>query len=172
VNPNLTFIVISSTNDVSVEKTLESITDIAKVLLIDGGKRSASKSGSKEISLFQLAERYSCDYISREFLYAADQYNFGIANVDTDWAFIIDSDETLSIELRDFLKDGKFGAATHFSVKRFNLFLGEKMRYGQFRPDWNIRLISTRHCKYENRPVHARMLTDGKRDKAPGIFFY
>ena len=172
MNPNLTFIVISSTNDVSVGKTLESIEGIARVLLIDGGARRYHPSLLQEISLSKLAAKHSCEYIVREFVNAADQYNFGIASVRTKWAFIIDSDETLSIELRNFLERGNFDTATHYAVKRFNYFLGKKMRHGQFRPDWNIRLISTEHCKYEVRDVHARMITNGQGSRAPGFMIH
>lgn len=172
MNPNLTFIVISSTNDLSVEKTLESIAGIARVLLIDGGVRKHVSSLQQEISLSKLAVKHSCEYRVRQFVNAADQYNFGIASVRTKWAYIIDSDETLSIELRNFLESGNFDTATHYSVKRFNYFLGKKMRHGQFRPDWNIRLISTEHCKYEDRSVHARMVTNGQGSKAPGFMIH
>ncbi len=172
MNPNLTFIVISSTNDSTVEETLKSISGIGRVLLIDGGPRRNLASRRQEISLLMLAEQYSCDYRSREFLNAADQYNFGISNVETEWAYIIDSDETLSMELRKFLESGSFETATHYSVKRFNYFLGRRMSHGQFRPDWNIRLISKKHCKYEDRAVHARMITEGKGEKAPGFMIH
>ena len=172
MNPKLTFLVISSTNDLSVEKTLESITGVGRILLIDGGVRKHFSSLQGEISLSGLAEQYSCEYRARNFINAADQYNFGIDNVETEWTFIIDSDETLSSELSKFLENGNFGSATHYSVKRFNNFLGQSMRHGQFRPDWNIRLIKTEHCKYEVRSVHARMLTVGKGKKAPGFMIH
>jgi hypothetical protein len=172
VNPKLTFVVISSTNDLSVEKTLESIAGVGRILLIDGGARKHFSSLKGEISLARLAEHYSCEYRARNFINAADQYNFGIENVETEWTFIIDSDETLSSGLIDFLEKGNFASATHYSVKRVNNFLGRSMRHGQFRPDWNIRLIKTKHCKYEVRSVHARMLTVGKGERAPGFMIH
>lgn len=172
MNPNLTFIVISSTNDRTVEQTLKSISGIGRVMLIDGGPRKNHSSQLPEISLSKLADEFSCDYKLREFKNAADQYNYGISNVETEWAYIIDSDETLSNELKKFLESGYFHPSTHYKVKRFNYFLGKKMSHGQFRPDWNIRLISTEHCKYENRAVHARMITEGKGDKAPGFMIH
>jgi hypothetical protein len=172
MNSNLTFIVISSINDVSVEKTLKSIVEIAPVLIIDGGRRKFCSQNDQEISLLELANFYGCDYRAREFVNASDQYNFGIETITTEWAFIIDSDETLSAELREFLLKGSFGSATNYSVKRFNYFLGRRMRHGQFRPDWNVRLIEKKFCKYENRSVHARMMTSGKRLKAPGFIVH
>ncbi len=168
MNPNLTFVLISSTNDVTIEKTLESIVGTAHILLIDGGPRKNISFDQHEISLSEIAKKFSCEYRKRDFTYAADQYNFGIRNVKTEWAFIIDSDETLSVDLRDFLNRGEFGSAIFYSVKRFNYFLGKKMRYGHFQPDWNIRLIRVGHCEYEAREVHARMVTNGTGRKAPG----
>ena len=172
MNNNLTFIVISSTNDISIENTLKSIAGVAPVLLIDGGPRKHYSLAHEEISLINLAKKYSIDYKARKFMNAADQYNFGIKNVKTTWAFIIDSDETLSVELKSYLERGDFDGVTHFSVKRFNYFLGKKMRHGQFRPDWNIRLINVGHCKYEDRAVHARMIAEGRGAKAPGFIIH
>lgn len=168
MNPNLTFVLISSTNDVAIEKTLESIAGTAHVLLIDGGPRRIISSQRQEVSLLELSEKFSCEYRKRDFVNSADQYNFGINHVKTEWAIIIDSDETLSAELKEFLNQGEFGSMTYYAIKRFNYFLGKKMRHGQFQPDWNIRLIKVEYCKYEEREVHARMVTNGKGGKAPG----
>lgn len=172
MNDNLTFVLISSTNDLFIENTLKSISKLGKVILIDGGPRANRSAAQPEISLISLAEKYRSQYIERKYIYSADQYNFGLKNVNTEWAFIIDSDEVLSPELGDFLEKGIFGKFTHFSIKRFNFFLGKKMSHGQFRPDWNIRLIQTQHCKYETRPVHARMVTHGIGSRAPGFIIH
>lgn len=170
MNQNLTFVLICSTNDSHVEKTLESLKSIAHVLLIDGGPRKNSVSKISEISLVEIARRYSCEYQKRNFTYAAEQYNFGISNVRTEWVFIIDSDETLSETLSKWLCEDNFnGLADFYYVKRYNHFLGKKIRFGQFRPDWNIRLFRSENCRYENRTVHARMITKGKGAKAEGF---
>lgn len=172
MNSNLTFVLISSTNDLHVEDTLKSISEIGKVILIDGGPRANWSKAQPKISLVKLAEKYQSQYIARKYIYSADQYNFGLKNVSTEWAFIIDSDELLSPELGVFLENGDFGNFTYYSIKRINFYLGRKMSHGQFKPDWNIRLIQTKHCKYENRPVHARMQTYGIGSKAPGFLIH
>ena len=142
MNEQLTFIVISSTNDVSVEKTIESIYGLGRILLIDGGKRKHySNITPGEISLENLAKKYNCDYLYREYDYAASQYNFGISNVATEWVYVIDSDETISTELSEWINRGNFESKTFFKVKRYNHFLGKNLSHGQFKPDWNIRLF-------------------------------
>jgi len=172
MNSDLTFVVISSTNDLLIEKTLASIDGVGEVLLVDGGPRKMHRSESLEIDLKGLSEKYNCRYLLRKYRYAADQYNFALSKVNSTWAFIIDSDEVLSAELRKFLQMGKFSGKNFYSVKRNNLVLGQIMKYGQFKPDWNIRLIKPSYCKYEDRKVHARMLTQGIGGKASGVLVH
>lgn len=169
MNQNLTFIVISSSNDPRVQKTVQNISGIGKILIIDGGPRSNFVNQFEDIaSLNKLAKLYGANYLERKYDYAAAQYNFGLSNTNTQWAFIIDSDELLSDELKNWLEIGDFGAQDYFSVKRFNYFLDNKISHGQFRPDWNIRLFKLGAGKYEDRKVHARMEISGKGGRSPG----
>lgn len=168
MNQKLTFVIIASENDLTVKKTFDSISKIGKILLVDGGPRANSEfSIAETISLKELAVFHSATYLERKYDYAAAQYNFGISHVDTEWAFIIDSDEIVSKDLKSWLLKGDFGGKDYFSVKRFNFFLNQKIAHGQFKPDWNIRLIKKTHCKYEDRKVHARMEVNGNGGKAP-----
>ena len=168
MNQNLTFVIIASENDFTVRKTFDSISKIGKVLLVDGGPRANSGFSTAEtISLKELAFLHSATYLERKYDYAAAQYNFGLSHVDTEWAFIIDSDEIISQDLKNWLLTGDFGSKDYFAVKRFNFFLNQKVAHGQFKPDWNIRLFKKTLCKYEDRKVHARMEFNGTGGKAP-----
>ena len=169
MNPNLTFLLICSTNDLTVENTIKSIVTTAKVMIIDGGPRKGNSSNLfSEIDLSELANKYNCIYLARKYDYAASQYNYGLSQIKTKWAFIIDSDETISEKLAEWLRKGSFQKENQFKVKRFNYFLDKRMSHGQFKPDWNVRLIKPALCKYEDRKVHARIISEGKISKAPG----
>jgi len=170
MNKNLTFIVISSNNDLSIEQTLNSISNVGKILLIDGGpRRNSFNFGAKTVSLENMASKYSAKYLQRNYDYAAAQYNFGLSNVETDWVFVIDSDEVISSELAAWIKNGNFGDKDFYSVKRVNYFLNKKVSHGQFKPDWNVRLFKTGLCRYEDRKVHARMQVNGVGARAPSF---
>jgi len=170
LNQKLTFVIIASENDLTIKKTLDSISKIGKILLVDGGPRSNPEFHFAEVvSLKELAVLYSATYLERKFEYAAAQYNFGLSNVETEWAFIIDSDEVVSNPLAKWLKAGDFGKKDFYSVKRINYFLNKRVNHGQFKPDWNIRLIKTGLCQYEDRKVHARMKVNGIGGKAPSF---
>ena len=169
MNQDLTFLVISSANDLTVEDTIKSIVSTARILIVDGGpRRNQSYKSLSEINLLELAEKYNCIYLARKYDYYASQCNYGLSQIKTEWAFVIDSDETISDELADWLKEGRFLKHNQFKVKRFNYFLGKKMFHGQFRPDWNVRLIKPEFAKYEDRQVHPRIHCVGKISKAPG----
>lgn len=168
MNQNLTFVIIASENDLNVKKTLDSISKIGKIVLVDGGPRKIRNSNQEDsISLKGFALMHSATYLERKYDYAAAQYNFGLSNVETEWAFIIDSDECISQDLKTWLLLGDFGNKDYFLVKRFNFFLNKKIAHGQFKPDWNIRLFKKTHCKYEDRKIHARMEIKGNGGKAP-----
>ena len=168
MNQKLTFVIIASENDLAIKKTLDSINKIGKILLVDGGPRANSGfSIENSLSLKELAVLHSAKYLERKYDYAAAQYNFGLSNVDTEWAFIIDSDEIISQDLKNWLLIGDFESKDYFSVKRINFFLNQKVQHGQFKPDWNIRLFKKNLCKYEDRKVHARMEVTGNGGRAP-----
>jgi len=168
LNQKLTFVIIASENDLTIKKTLDSISKIGKILLVDGGPRLNSEFHFAEVvSLKELAVLYSATYLERKFEYAAAQYNFGLSHVNTEWAFIIDSDEIVSEDLKSWLLTGDFGSNDYFSVKRFNFFLNQKMAHGHLKPDWNIRLFKKGLCIYEDRKVHARIVVNGNGGKAP-----
>jgi|688.fasta_scaffold330862_2 hypothetical protein len=170
MNQNLTFVIISTHNDLSIRKTLNSISSVGKILLIDGGpRRNSEYFGAETVCLKELALQHSATYLQRNYDYSSAQYNFGLSNVETEWAFIIDSDEVVSNPLAEWLKAGDFEKKDFYSVKRINYFLNKRVSHGQFKPDWNIRLLKTGLCQYEDRKVHARMKVNGIGGKAPSF---
>ena len=170
MNDNLTFLLIASNNDCKIIDTINSIKNIGKVLIVDGGPRKTFYSSEpSSITLKEIAVKHNLEYVTNPYEYAARQYNFGINQINTKWTFIIDSDETLTSTLAKWLSESSFTQlADFFYVKRYNYFLDRRMKYGQFRPDWNIRLFRTDYCRYEDRAVHARMITRGSGAKAQG----
>ena len=173
MNEDLTFLIITSLNDTQVEKTLANINGLAKILLVDGGARKKSHVPAQENDYVKnLAELYDAEYSKFHFENAAKSYNFGLDRVSSEYVFVLDSDEILDGNLREWISGGKYRQGEVFRVKRINYFLGEPLKYGLLRPDWNIRLFRTGTARYENREVHARVLTTKKINRAPGVLHH
>lgn len=173
MNEDLTFLIITSLNDTQVEKTLANINGLAKILLVDGGARRMSEAPAQEYDYVKnLAKSYDAEYSKFHFEYAAKSYNFGLDRVSSEYVFVLDSDEILDGNLREWILDGKYRQGEVFRFKRVNYFLGEPMKYGLLRPDWNIRLFRTSSARYEDREVHARVVTTKKVNRAPGVLHH
>jgi hypothetical protein len=169
MNKELTFLIISSTNDQSILETLESIYGVGEILIIDGGPRKGvGATQNNQVNLQEIANRFGAAYLANPYVNSANQYNFGIASIKTKWTFILDSDETIDAELKGWLLDANNHTLAHYEVKRYNYFLTNKIKHGHLGPDKQIRFFVTRDNRYESRAVHARLITTGTKGKTPG----
>lgn len=169
MDEDLTFLIITSLNDVEVEHTLENIYGLAKIILVDGGARKKSEISAQESDYVKnLATKFGAEYFNFNFNYAAQSYNYGLKKVTSEYVFVLDSDERLGLDLREWILEKKYQKGSVFTIRRINYFLGEPMKYGLLRPDWNIRLFRVKSALYEDRQVHARVMTSEKIAKAPG----
>ena len=59
MNNNLTFVLISSRNDLSILNTLNSISAVGKIIIIDGGLRKSKNFNNGEfLDLKKISENY------------------------------------------------------------------------------------------------------------------
>jgi hypothetical protein len=164
----LTFVIIASPNDYEIIDCIESINDLGKIVIVDGGLRTDKEAKpSKQIDLKELSSKVKATYIFNKFRFAAEQYNLGINSAETEWIFILDSDEKITLEMEDWLRNNlnKTSKWNSYSILRINYFLNKPMKHGQFRPDRNIRIFKKNFGRYEDREVHARLITTGEVGK-------
>jgi len=68
--------------------------------------------------------------------------NYGATQANGDWLFYVDSDEEITLQLREeilkTIKEEKYSA---FAIPRNNILLGKEMRFGGWWPDYVVRLI-------------------------------
>jgi glycosyltransferase involved in cell wall biosynthesis len=101
--------------------------------------------------------------IQHEYLGGAAQKNWAIPRVRGDWVLIFDSDEVCTPDLRDEIQALLQAGATHnaYTIHRRVYFLGKRIRFSGWKNDKVARLFRKGTARYEDRRVHARLLTDG-----------
>lgn len=167
MDSQITFVIIAAQNDIEILQALESVKDLGEIIIVDGGPRMDKISNAEDLILENIASEIKAKYIYNKFENAAIQYNIGILEVQTEWTFILDSDERVTPELAKWLcgELGKERDINCYSILRINHFMGQAMKHGQFRPDRNLRLFRKNCGIYETRAVHARLITNGKIGK-------
>ena len=169
----LSFVIVTSPNDSEVENAIKSAKDLGEIYLIDGGHRLDLNKPASDYQLIEnLAKEYGCHYHRFTYEYSAKSYNFGIQQVDSGYIFILDSDEIIDDKLHDWLRLKKFTQNDVYAIKRINYFVGKPIKHGHLGPDWNIRLFKKDCAVYEDRKVHARMITNHKISKSPGLLLH
>ncbi len=111
----------------------------------------------------EVARRYTDHVVSHEYVNAANQRDWAIAQIATEWTLVLDADEWVSEELaeriRGIVQDpaGKDG----YEIRRLSYFFGKLVRHCGWQHDYNVRLFRTRKGRYLERRVHSRIVVDG-----------
>lgn len=151
----LTFLTIAQNEEGNIERCLRSTGGLgAEHLVVDGGSTDGTVA---------LAVASGARVLERPFRYTADQYNLGLSEVETPWVFVLDADETLDAELRTCLSSLDYSSAPHtaYRCRRRNRFVNKWVDHGAWYPDFNLRLLRIGAAHYEDRAVHARVVTSG-----------
>ncbi|KKQ01980.1 MAG: Glycosyl transferase family 2 [Candidatus Roizmanbacteria bacterium GW2011_GWA2_36_23] len=98
--------------------------------------------------------------------YVEPAREFGIKNTESDWVFLLDADERITLELVQEIKSiiaNNFdsGRFTHYKVSRKNIFYRKWLQYGGWRPDHQIRLFNKSFFKSWPKEIHSTPLING-----------
>jgi glycosyltransferase involved in cell wall biosynthesis len=153
MSDDLTIVTIAQNEALKIEDCVRSCIGLGKHVVIDGGSSDDTVS---------IARRAGAEVVERLFRYPADQYNFGIETSGSRWVLILDADERIDQELRGsieaVLEKTTEIAEAAFSVNRKNIVFGKWLKHGSWYPDYNLRLLDSSQCRYEDREVHARIV--------------
>jgi len=112
----------------------------------------------------QIAESMGARVIQREYGNSASQKNWAIPQATHEWIVLLDADEVvtdaLAQEIQAKLQNTPEESA--FWIYRSNDFMGRRIRYSGWQGDRVIRLFRKSNCRYEEKHVHAEIITPGK----------
>ena len=111
----------------------------------------------------QVARRYTDWVATHEYVNAANQRNWAIPQIETEWTLVLDADEWVSDELAARVQSVIRDPASRdgYEVRRFSYFFGKLIRHCGWDQDYNLRLFRTRKGRYLERRVHSKVVVDG-----------
>lgn len=112
----------------------------------------------------EVARQYTDWVVEHEYKNAADQRNWAIPQIQTEWTLVLDADEWVSPALRARIarEMADPNSADGFRVKRESWFMGRLMKHCGWERDYNVRLFRTRKGHYLEKRVHSKVVVDGR----------
>jgi hypothetical protein len=95
--------------------------------------------------------------------------NFGISKATENWIFLLDADEEISPDLRDwlqsFLRQKQIADVTAYFIPRQNIMFGKVVKGGWW-PDYNLRFFQKGSVTWPEK-IHSTPEFNGKREYLP-----
>jgi glycosyltransferase involved in cell wall biosynthesis len=113
----------------------------------------------------EICRRYTERFIQREWAGYRDQKAFAHSQAIKDWVLLVDSDERVTPELRDEIKNSLVyeGAEySGFAVPRLVFYLNRWWNRGGWYPDYDVRLFRRDRATWGGSDPHEKILVDGK----------
>lgn len=155
---SLTAIIPTFNEAPNIEQAIKSVQWADEILIVD--------SFSTDETL-KIAEQFDVKIVQRKYINSANQKNWIIPQATHPWVLLLDADErvtpALKTEIQQRLKQPITSAA--FWIKRQNYFDGQKVNYSGWQGDAVIRLFKRDECRYEEKEVHAEIITKGTIEK-------
>jgi glycosyltransferase involved in cell wall biosynthesis len=151
----ITAIVPTLNEEHNIERVLASVQFADEIMVVD--------SFSTDNTL-ALAKKYTKLIIQRDYKNSASQKNWAIPQAKNDWILLVDADEIVTPELQkeiEILLESK-PAKSGYWIYRINHFMGERIKYSGWQADKVIRLFDRTQCKYEEKHVHAEIISTGE----------
>jgi glycosyltransferase involved in cell wall biosynthesis len=153
----ITAIIPVGNEEHNIRAVLESVKFADELMVVD------SFSTDKTLAI---AKEYTDFIIQREYQNSASQKNWAIPQASHEWILLVDADERVTAELQqeiiEILKNPPKDNTTGYWIYRMNHFMGKRVYYSGWKNDKVIRLFKKNACKYEEKHVHAEIITAGK----------
>jgi glycosyltransferase involved in cell wall biosynthesis len=154
--PRVSAIVVCFNEERNIGACLDSLSWCDEIVVVD----SFSTDRTVEI-----CRQYTERVVQRQWAGYRDQKAFAHSLATKDWVFLVDSDERVSSELRDEIKESLLaydGAYAGFSVPRLVFYLGRWWWRGGWYPDYDVRLFRRDRATWGGTDPHEKILVDGK----------
>ena len=114
--------------------------------------------GSDEIAR-ELASRVDV----HEYVNAANQRNWALPSISTEWTLVLDADEWVSAALAEkinaLIRDDN--SSNGYDIRRRSYFFGKLINHCGWHHDYNLRLFRTAQGRYLEKRVHSKVVVEG-----------
>ena len=151
--------------EVHIKEAISSVSFCDEIIVVD----SFSTDRTPQIVQDLMLINSKIKFIQHEYLYSAAQKNWTIPQAQHEWIFLLDADERptnpLIHEIQEILKKPLTETdPSAYWISRQNVFMDRLLKY-TWKNDAVIRLFRKSKCRYEDKHVHAEILSDGAISK-------
>jgi len=144
--PPLTAILIAQNEEQDLPRALASLEGVAdEIVLVDSGSTDRT---------IEIARQFGARIFTNPFTSFGDQKNHAAAQAANVWLLSLDSDEALSPELRQSLREWKQREPDRagYAVSRISQYLGVWIRHSGWYPDYVVRLYRRDRGQFSGVP--------------------
>lgn len=117
---------------------------------------------------------YTAHVAVHEYHNAADQRNWALPQITTEWTLVLDADEWISDALRARIQAIIADPASRdgYDIRRQSYFLGKLIRFCGWQRDYNLRLFRTATGRYLEKRVHSKVVVEGTVGRIDEVMFH
>lgn len=152
----LSVLIQTKNEEKNIRRALESCRFAKAIFVVDNYSTDTTAEIVKEFSNARLLQRKFDGY--------ARQKNWALASLpfETDWIFILDADEVITMELQAELIEKTQGEIPCWYVNRRFIFLNRWIRHAGWYPSWSLRFFKRGYAVYEERSMDEHMIPSGQ----------
>ncbi len=121
-----------------------------------------------------VAREYSQHVVVHEYVNAANQRNWALPQIKTEWTLVLDADEWISpelaVEIQRIIKDSE--SLDGYEILRHSYFFGKLIRHCGWHLDYNMRLFRTAKGRYLEKRVHSRVAVEGRTGRIDQVMYH
>lgn len=152
--PLLSAVIITRNESAMIEDCLSSLHFVDEILVLDSG--SSDDTVSK-------CRKFTSAVMETDWPGFGVQRNRGHSLAKGHWILSIDADERVSPELADEIRQAiQKTDCVAYQIPFHSHFLGQRMRYGDWRGESHLRLYLKERATFSERQVHEKLQVDGK----------
>jgi glycosyltransferase involved in cell wall biosynthesis len=149
----LSVIIITRNEAHTIGDCLASVAWANEVIVLDSGS---------DDDTVAIARQYTDQVYVTDWPGFGPQKNRALAYASGDWVLSLDADERVSIELRDeMLRILNNTTAAAYRIPFQSYFLGQAIRFGDWRHETHVRLFRREKAHFNNALVHEDLIVDG-----------
>ncbi len=151
----ITAVVLTLNEEENIAECLRTIAWADKLLVLDSGSTDRTE---------EIARSMGAEVLFHPFRNYADQRNFALSLVQTDWVLFVDADERVPTELAQEIREAvEREGICGWWIPRKNYICGRWIRHGGWYPDCQLRLMRPEKARYDSAwEVHEIVIVEGE----------
>jgi glycosyltransferase involved in cell wall biosynthesis len=152
----ITVIVPTRNEAKHIRRCVGSARGLGRVIVVDSGSTDGTQC---------IAREHGAEVVEHAWTGYAAQKNWALdaLAITTPWVLFLDADEYLTAAAADAIRTAAASSrAGGYLLPRAYVFLGRRLRYAWWYPDYQLRLFRRGRGRFEERRVHEHVIVDGR----------